>query len=223
VFPRLLIATRAGASAHVKASRLVGWRGRQFDLSANARLVSGGFRGEAAPAPAPLAGITADAMRSAAAAEVRPRDGAPRVLARLLRLRLAAPESRLLSRGGCRGRGHSLVERDHGASITAGQVGEGEGAEVVAHRAAPEVHVLSASWSREFVAEVLRCHFLPALPAQGGVTRLPHVTANRLGEDGSIEWSVATAGDKAEWVRKWRPHPGAAGASQYFLTRTDVT
>jgi hypothetical protein len=28
-----------------------------------------------------------------------------------------APESRLLSRGGCRGRGHSLVERNHGASI----------------------------------------------------------------------------------------------------------
>ena len=63
-----------------------------------------------------------------------------------------------------------------------------------------EVRVLSASWSDQFVRAALRHHF---------AVSLPEVTANRLVtaadgvSTGAVEWNVATAGDKAEWVRRW--------------------
>eukprot|EP01043_Picozoa_sp_COSAG02_P051704 COSAG02_NODE_5476_length_4292_cov_23.188409_3_plen_333_part_00 len=69
-----------------------------------------------------------------------------------------------------------------------------------------EVRVLSASWSDKFVCEALRKHF---------VGSPPEVTANSLIIDrvdavttGAIDWRVASAGDKAEWLRCW---PSAAG------------
>ncbi len=70
-----------------------------------------------------------------------------------------------------------------------------------------EIRVLSANWSDKFVREALRKHF---------VTSPPEVTANSLTIDdrvdavttGSIDWSVASAGDKAEWLNRW---PMAAG------------
>lgn len=63
-----------------------------------------------------------------------------------------------------------------------------------------EVRVLSASWSDQFVREALRKHF---------VTTPPEVTANSLVTavdavtTGAISWNVASAGDKAEWLRCW--------------------
>lgn len=65
-----------------------------------------------------------------------------------------------------------------------------------------EVHVISASWSSLFVREAVRHHFV------GDAAALPPVTANSLVahrdvSTGAVEWTIPSAGNKAEWIRHW--------------------
>jgi phosphoserine phosphatase len=68
-----------------------------------------------------------------------------------------------------------------------------------------EVRVLSASWSDQFVREALRKHFVHSPPE---VTANSLITAVDTVTTGAISWHVASAGDKAGWLRRW---PSAAG------------
>ena len=84
----------------------------------------------------------------------------------------------------------------------------------------PKIVILSASWSDTLISSALRQHFLsPKVsmpPIVANQLRMSQSRTSTAGDgavmksNGSIEWRIASAGDKATWLANWTATQAAA-------------